>query len=286
MADIPSDLNPSPTPRKARGLSAIKDTWGVDTSTYRKIHTELERAMREKNILGIRLQGFVAQHRLEEVITNTQRQIQLMGMVKNPNVDQSHMQRSLRRMAQIMNQNRRRQIYRINDKLYPCVGEQRISEQETIVSLDIAQLKDPAATVSGGNTLSEVGSASSAVYRSTLYDFGSATIFVQRQYGNTTVCRPEDLTADTVGKVKQIQIHHLQFKRFLQVLSDELHYDTEEDVLCYKRETGEKICLPTERAWRAALLDMYSDGLRKLDFSIDRKPESGSGDPPLTLDRG
>jgi hypothetical protein len=276
MADTPPGFDLGLVPNKGRGLSAIRDTWGIDAGTYRKIHTELERGMREKNILGIRLQGFTAQNRLEEVVVNIQRQIQLKAMVTNPNVDQHHIQRGLRRMAQVLNQNKRRQIHRIHDRPLHSYEELEAKEQDSTTQFSGAEQSVSSSAVCGEKVSTNSGSTASGASCSTLFDFSSATIFVQRQYGNTSVCRPEDLNADSTGKAKQIPIHHLRFDRFLQVLADELQYSMEKDVLFYNRETGEKICLPTERAWRAALLDMYSDGLRKLDFGIDRRTALGS----------
>jgi hypothetical protein len=55
IADTPSGFNLGLVPNKERGLSAIRDTWEINAGTYRKIYTELERGMREKNILRIRL---------------------------------------------------------------------------------------------------------------------------------------------------------------------------------------------------------------------------------------
>jgi hypothetical protein len=70
IADTPSGFNLRLVSNKERGLSAIRDTWGINAGIYRKIHTKLERGMREKNILGIRLQRFTTQNRLEEVVVN------------------------------------------------------------------------------------------------------------------------------------------------------------------------------------------------------------------------
>jgi hypothetical protein len=131
MADTPPGFNLRLVPNKERGLSAIRDTWGINAGTYRKIHTKLERSMQEKNILRIRLQRFTAQNRLEKIVINIQRQIQLKAIVTNPNVDQHHIQRGLRRIAQVLNQNKRRQIHRIHDRPLHLYKELKAKEQDS-----------------------------------------------------------------------------------------------------------------------------------------------------------
>jgi hypothetical protein len=50
----------------------------------------------------------------------------------NPNIDQHYIQRGLRRIAQVLNQNKRRQIYRIHNRLHNLYKELKTKKQDSI----------------------------------------------------------------------------------------------------------------------------------------------------------
>lgn len=134
----------------------------------------------------------------------------------------------------------------------------------------------PAGDCSQQRVCNRLGHLCFYVPRTTLLDFGSATIVIERRSGKARTCRPHGLYGNTTSEAKQTCVDHLLFDRFLRVLVDEFQYDTETDVLFYNMDTGQRIDVLTERAWRTAMWDMYGKGWRNLVFWIDRNSELGN----------
>lgn len=129
MACTTSKVASKPFSDMTGGNSAIRASWCVDNARYNEISMELERLLQENELLGARLQGRKTLDRLDEVVGNWREQIQLKDTLPDAKLDKFSLERGLRWMAQILNQNKRRQVGRKRLKQQQADKEQRPKEQ-------------------------------------------------------------------------------------------------------------------------------------------------------------
>lgn len=264
------EIEPCPISLRAKDITAIKNSWGIDTDTCNKICIALHQGLQERDILGVKLQGFGTRHKFREVVVNIQKHLQDQDIFKDSNVDQNLIQQGLRQMAQILNQNKRRQINRMRRNQDSRNSIKDDKEKYSIPHnkmMNVAPLLSTVRICDG-----TVGSKAHTVGPSVISsDFSNTAIVVRRQFGGTMSCRPCDFCLD---HCEQLSVDHLQFNRFLEILADELEFNAEMDTIFYQLRSGERISVRNERAWRAAMWDMYSKGDRDLVFNIGQRAQS------------
>ena len=95
-------------------------------------------------------------------------------------------------------------------------------------------------------------------------------VFVRRNIGNqSTIFRPQDLILED-KEHKDISVADLQFDIFVKMLQEEMGYDKERDIIIYQCSNEDKVEIKTERAWRAALSEMFSRGSSRFTFDLEQ----------------
>lgn len=226
---------------------------GEDPTLYRNIYTNLERAMKGRSILGNRLQGISAQHRLAEAITDLQEQGNTKVLLKDLNMQQDDLRAYLKRLAQTINHNNRRRARRSRKK-----GLQENSTKPGAEKISAYRRTTPPQPRSPSPD--DLSSGSSATARVAQPEFASTTIIVHQRRGATKTYRPHDFCSVSTRGGK-IQLDDLRYSVFVRTLGTELGYKSQKHLLFYNWEgSRQKIEIDDDRSWKAALAHMYSNG--------------------------
>jgi hypothetical protein len=70
-----------------------------------------------------------------------------------------------------------------------------------------------------------------------------------------------------------LTIESLSFDRFVSILKEEIQFDPAEHGIFYSCTRGMTVPIPNERAWKAAIGDMYAGGMDTFDFHVEETGE-------------
>ena len=239
-------------------------------------------ALDKAGIWGQRIQGMAAQQALEEAIAATLQSRQFRHIFSR--LGQSDLQKDFRRLAQILNRNERRRKQRSHDRRVRKYGSVSSGAAQSAPYISPPRSHSPAEVDSQSSSTpppAQSPPAQSPPAQSLLMQltpavqplisgFESNTIVVRRHRGEVRTYRPSDFCSKDT-KSGQIKVDDLVFEEFVNVLSNEMEYQPGQDTLSYQCPASGKIRILGERAWRAALWDMHSQGQRHLIFMIQRR---------------
>ena len=89
--------------------------------------------------------------------------------------------------------------------------------------------------------------------------------------GQSTICWIRDFVKE--GLSDSITIESLAYDQFLTVLQEDIQFDMTKHIISYCCTNGLTIPIANEWSWKAAIGEMYIEGLDRFVFHIDEKSE-------------
>ena len=92
--------------------------------------------------------------------------------------------------------------------------------------------------------------------------------------GLSTICRIRDFVKE--GLSDGITIESLVYDQFMTVLQEDIQFDTAKHSISYCCNNSITIPIANERSWKAAIGEMYIEGLDRFVFHIEERSESST----------
>jgi len=257
---------PRPRPFGMDYDASIMRRWNIQKEEYNRVCTRFQEALISAKMWGERIQDDTAKKALEAVILKILGIKQFQSIFKR--LDPEVLQGDLKFLAQTWNRNERRRRQRRKNRLAQ-------EHQRSISTMSGATVSQSTALgLSPTSTLAvEMGSPVQVLSHQIpleVPNFGSRTIVVRRPGGEGQTCRPCDFC--TVKRSTEvIEVDDLIYDDFVTMLCSEVDYKSEQETISYRSACGQTIKIFNERAWRAALWDMYNQGKRHLVFTIEQR---------------
>ena len=231
-------------------LKLIKTGLRVDNVGYHAIHAALEEELVNQVLFGLWLNTVARKRQLERVLENV---IQQFPHIFNSTLS-TWTRKCLEALARKCNTNKRRRRPSANSQV-PINSECHAtwSDRLSPPPPQFIPPRPPSKCTTLANN-----------------HFGNTMVFVRWNIGNqSTIFRPLDLILED-KELKDISVADLWFDIFVKMLQEEMAYDKERDIIIYQCSNEDKVEIKTERAWRAALSEMFSRGSSRFTFDLEQ----------------
>jgi len=234
-------------------LTLIKTGLKVNENGYNAIYAVLEEELINQNLFGLKLNTVARKRQLECVLENV---IQRFPDIFN-SIPSKWTRKCLEALARKCNTNERRRLPAANLSL-PINSESNAALNE--------RLSPPSSKQVSVKPQSKCIPPASN-------QFGNTMVFVRRYSGKqNTIFQPRDLMLED-KKLEDISANDLQFNIFISMLQEEIAYDRTMDTIVYQCSDEDKVEIKNERAWKAALSEMFCRGSSRFTFDVERDQE-------------
>lgn len=262
-------------------VADIKSRWGISLRDYEIICSSFQDILKESGILGERIQGTTVQSAVNGAIDNilcNHRHRDLLGQIDSDMVYMdlrylaAQLSRNYRRRIQ---RDKRRQTHTTENRLrlgptgsFPGLTENG-SRSSIVKVLDKAELAPSSPREAAGEQGGHNGSTTLATGKN--FHLGTQLVVVRREgEEGARIYRLDDFcSAGSIDGASNLD--NLQFDQFLTMLDGDFAYHPEKDILSYDCAGEGIILVSNEKIWKAALLDMSSQGQRHFGFRLRRK---------------